>query len=94
VGKSFEDVSVSCGDMNNKIQDISMVIQGAAENGDKIVDVINNVRDINNSSLTQLQEIATASEQQLSSMQQLSLNVQNIEKMCDDLSETINRKHV
>jgi len=71
-----------------------MVIQGAAENGDKIVDVINNVRDINNSSLTQLQEIATASEQQLSSMQQLSLNVQNIEKMCDDLSETINRKHV
>lgn len=88
-GEAFEKVSEAGRDMNEKVQEVSEVTVKVAEESGKIVDIVRQIREINHKSLTELQSIAAASEEQLASMQQVASSVDAIEQISGELLEVV-----
>ena len=86
-GRSFERVSDVNREMSGKVREVSNITVDAAENGDRIVGVVHNIREINHKSLEELQSIAAASEEQLAAMQQVASSVDAIERIVNELIE-------
>lgn len=75
--------------VNLKIHDVSSATLKLANNSTKIVDIVNNIKEINHKGLGSLQGIAASSERQLASMQQINSSVEVIEKVSKELLEVI-----
>jgi methyl-accepting chemotaxis protein len=85
VGKSFEQVSLASGSMNTKVHEVSGVLSDVAINGDRIVNIIQNIRNINYESIEEIQNIAASSQEQLASMEQVATSVESIDKIAGEL---------
>jgi methyl-accepting chemotaxis protein len=88
-GVSFGKVSSAGFEMNDRIREVSDSTVEAAKSSDRIVGIVRNIRDINHSSIEELQGIAAASEEQLASMQQVTASVDAIEKISEELLEAV-----
>jgi methyl-accepting chemotaxis protein len=84
-GSSFEKVSASGSEMHKKISEVSSATQDVAENSKKIVEIVEGIKTISEQTLSELQEIAAAVEEQMASMQQVSSSVLSIEGMSNEL---------
>lgn len=91
-GASFEKVSSAGLEMNKRIREVSDSTTEAAGSSDRIVGIVKGIRDINRSSIEELQGIAAASEEQLASMQQVEVSVEAIEKISGELLEVVQRE--
>lgn len=88
-GSSFEKMSQSSSEMSEKVQKVSSITVNAAGSGDRIAGIVSKIRDINRRNLEELQSIAGASEEQLSSMQHVSSSVQIIDMTAGDLLKVV-----
>lgn len=87
-GVSFEMVSVASKEVNEKIQEVSGLTQGIALKGDTIVEIVQNVKDINRRGLTELEEIASATEEQMAAMGQVATSVESLGEISKELFGT------
>ncbi len=92
VGKSYEKVSDAGILLNEKIVEVSEATNSVALGSEKIVGIVRNIRDINQTSLVELKGIAAASEQQLASMQQVAASVGHIGKISGELIDVVGSK--
>lgn len=88
-GQCFKEVSNAGKEMNDKAGQVNSVTQDAAKNGDKIVSIVHNIRDINSGSIEELYSIVASSEQQLASMQQVTSSVDDIKRISGELLEIV-----
>jgi methyl-accepting chemotaxis protein len=91
-GESFKKVEDTGRSMNERIQGVSVTTERIADESGRIVSIVKNIRDINNKSLEELQNIAASSQQQVAAMEQVSSSVESIQKIADELQETVIQK--
>ncbi|MCX8131323.1 MAG: methyl-accepting chemotaxis protein [Clostridia bacterium] len=91
-GKAFDKASAAGMEVNDKIQEISGVTRQVAESGNRITEIVYNIKNINHKSIGELQNIAAASEEQLASMEQVASSVDTIEKISKELLDVVNEK--
>ena len=84
-GSAFELLSESGREMHSKISEVSQATGQAADDSGRIVELVENVRDLNKKNLAGLHEIAAAVEEQLASMQEVSASAGGIEEISRDL---------
>ena len=84
--QAFEEGAKTGMEINDKIQSINTVTRRISDDGNRIVKIVTDMKDITKSSLDELQSIAAASEQQLASMEQVSDSVISISEMSRQLS--------
>ncbi|MFZ5352298.1 MAG: methyl-accepting chemotaxis protein [Bacillota bacterium] len=89
---SYKTISDSIKAMGSSIIGISRFSSETAENGHKLTQIINDIKEINHRSIEDLQNIAAASEEQLASMQQVTSSVYTIDKIAGELLNLVNKK--
>ncbi len=82
-------------DANKEMNDKLIIVEGdtveAANHGKKMVDLVIGVKNINESSLRDIELIAVASEQLVSSMQEVDSSVVDIQSMSKELLDVVQR---
>lgn len=86
-GEAFEMVTVANREVSDKIQEVSNLTQNVSNNGEKIVELVENVRDMNNVNLEQIRGIVSSTEEQLHSMENITSAVHKIKDISHILSE-------
>jgi methyl-accepting chemotaxis protein len=88
---SFTKVADANKEMNDKLIKVEEDTEEAASHGKKMVDIVIGVKNINENSLKDIELIAAASEQLVSSMQEVDSSVEDIQSMSKELLEVIQK---
>ncbi len=88
---SFSKVAGANKEMNDKLIIVEEDTIEAANHGKKMVDLVIDVKNINENSLKDIELIAVASEQLVSSMQEVDSSVEDIESMSKELLDVIQK---
>jgi methyl-accepting chemotaxis protein len=88
-GTSFENVASTGKVVNDRVQEIALATQEAAESGDKLVELVGEIRDINNKNLEELKGISLASQDQLTSMKEVATSVDDIGNISAELIQVL-----
>jgi methyl-accepting chemotaxis protein len=88
-GESFEKVADTGKAVDEKLQEIAVATQNAAAGGSKLVNLVDDIKGINDRNLSELKGIAMASQTQLASMQEVAASVSNIGKISNELIDVI-----
>jgi methyl-accepting chemotaxis protein len=88
---SFTKVADANKEMNDKLVTVEGDTIEAANHGKKMVDLVIDVKNINESSLRDIELIAAASEQLVSSMQEVDSSVEDIKSMSKELLDVVQR---
>ncbi len=88
---SFTKVADANKEMNDKLVIVEGDTMEAADHGRKMVDLVIGVKDINESSLRDIELIAAASEQLVSSMQEVDSSVEDIQSMSKELLDVVQK---
>lgn len=88
---SFSKVSDAGREMHGKISDVSLTTKQVVGESEKIVAIVDDIRDINKNGLSGLQEIAAAGEEQLAAMQEVAASVSHIEHVSGALTDVVKK---
>ena len=88
---SFSKVADANKEMNDKLITVEGDTIEAANHGKKMVDLVIGVKSINENSLKDIELIAVASEQLVSSMQEVDSSVEDIQSMSKELLDVIQK---
>jgi len=86
-GMAFEQLLSMQNATNAKVQDISQVSSLSGEHSKKLLEVITQIKDQLTSSLTDMQSIAGATQQQTATLEQISTSLRSIEATAQSLSK-------
>ncbi len=89
--QSYQNISDSIKGMSSKIADVSSFSSDVAQRGHQLTEIINDIKEINHRSIVDLQNIASASEEQLASMQQVTSSVYSIDNIASELLSLVNK---
>lgn len=87
VNSAFGKVSEAIKEMNDRLEDISSITENLSSNGDEITGIVQQIRDINYTSLNELKGIAQSTEEQLAAMHQVNSAVDSIDRIAEELLE-------
>ncbi|MDP4093261.1 MAG: methyl-accepting chemotaxis protein [Bacillota bacterium] len=87
--RSFEKVSVASREMDRKVQGVNSVTAEVAGDSEKVVNYVQSIRDINLKNLSEIQNIAAATEQQLAAMQEVTASVDGIDRISHELLDVV-----
>jgi len=73
---------------NARVQDISQVSSLSGEHSKKLLEVITKIKDQLTSSLTDMQSIASATQQQTATLEQIAMSLRSIEATAQSLDKT------
>jgi methyl-accepting chemotaxis protein len=86
---SFKQFYETGKDMNKKVRDVNQITEEAVENGKRIVDVFESIKDINCKSMDELSTISVSSKGQMESMKQVSASVETIDEIINQLTNVV-----
>jgi methyl-accepting chemotaxis protein len=88
-GTAFSKVSEAGTQMDNMVQQVSSSTTSAADSSTKLAEIVGSISEINHTSLSELQDIAAASQEQLAAMQQVASSVMDIERISNELLQVV-----
>ncbi len=85
-GQAFHSAATAGRSLNTRVEEVSQLTESAAEDGAQVSEGVHHIREINRSMLEEIKIIASAAEQQVASMEQVSAAVEAIGKLSEDLT--------